>query len=186
MNRSTKIRAIAALGTLSGAVWAGTYASFTDDAGSTATFTAGTLDLVVGGDSDDAHDFAALTVPNMRPGDVQYAALDVANAGSLGFSYGMTADTVDADGKPAGLGAALDLDVEALADGVACNADNWGASAPLVSGALDGATFSGRALGAGVSDNLCFRVTFPDGGAGADNDLQGAATTATFSFTAQS
>lgn len=182
---SKNLKVIAALGTLSGAVWAGTFASFTDDAGSSATFTAGTVDLVAGGDADDATDFAALTVPNMKPGEVQYAPLSVDNAGTLDFTYGMSAAATDVVGTPSGLGAALQLAVRTVAAAGDCSDGGWGAGTDVVpGGALTSASVSGRTLVAGSSEVLCFKVTFPDSGAGVDNALQGAATTATFSFTA--
>ena len=180
---SKNLRVIAALGTLSGAVWAGTFASFTDDADSSATFTAGTIDLVAGGDTGDAVDFADLTVPNMKPGDVEYAPLSIDNAGTLDFTYGMTAAATDTVGS--GLGAALQLAVRTVAAAGDCSDTGWGAGSDVVSGgALTAASVSARPLASGGSEVLCFQVTFPDTGAGLDNALQGAATTATFSFTA--
>lgn len=185
MSMSKNLRVVAALGTLSGAVWAGTFASFTDDASSSATFTAGTVDLVAGGDADDAHDFASLTVPNMKPGDVQYAPLTIDNVGTLGMTYGMTASATDVVGTPAGLGAALQLAVRSVAAAGDCSAAGWAAGSNVVTaGSISAASVTGRALAAAGGEVLCFQVTFPDTGVGADNALQGAATTATFSFTA--
>ena len=183
MSMSKNLRVIAALGTLSGAVWAGTFASFTDDASSSATFTAGTVDLVAGGDVNDAYDFASLTVPNMKPGDVQYAPLTIDNAGTLGFTYGMTSAAVD--GAVSGLGAALDLEIRSVAAAGDCTAAGWSAATSVVpAGGLTAAAITGRTLAAASGEVLCFQVTFPDTGAGLDNALQGSSTTATFSFTA--
>lgn len=185
MSMSKNLRVIAALGTLSGAVWAGTFASFTDDASSSATFTAGTVDLVAGGDVNDAYDFASLTVPNMKPGDVQYAPLTIDNAGTLGFTYGMTSSASDVGGTPAGLGAALDLEVRSVAAAGDCSAAGWSTATSVVpAGGLTAAAITGRTLAAASGEVLCFQVTFPDTGAGLDNALQGSSTTATFSFTA--
>ena len=90
MNTSKKIRTLAALGTLSGAVWAGTFATFTDSGTSASTFSTGTVDLELNNEVDDAYDFATLSTSNMKPGDVKYAALTVENAGTLGYSYTMS------------------------------------------------------------------------------------------------
>jgi len=183
MSRSKQIRILAALGTLSGAAWAGTFASFTDDASSTATFSAGTVDLVVGGDSDDAHDFASLSVTNMKPGDVTYAPLSVANTGSLGFSYALTGATTDTADTPAGLGAALRVAVKSVGTSTTCDAAAFTASADQVaaSSAFSSVSTSDRSVASEASETLCFQVSFPtDSG----NALQGAATTATLSFTA--
>ena len=91
MSRSKKIRTLAALGTLSGAAWAGTFASFTDDASSAATFSAGTVDLVVGGDSRHASEWQALQAlaPAINAGEVDVvvihdAARPLAGADLLG------------------------------------------------------------------------------------------------------
>ena len=184
MSRSKKIRTLAALGTLSGAAWAGTFATFTDDASSAATFSAGTVDLVAGGDTDDAHDFAALTVANMKPGDVKYAPLSVANPGSLNFTYVMTGATVDTSGKPAGLGAALRVAVKLVTG--ACDSTTFTASTTTVaaSSAFSAVSTTARPVAAAASETLCFQVTFRNGTAATDNPLQGSATTATLSFTA--
>ena len=183
MSISKNLRVIAALGTLSGAVWAGTFAAFTDDAGSSATFTAGTVDLLVGGATNDAHSFAALNVPNMKPKDVQYAALDVKNAGTLPFSYGMAAAATDVEGKPAGLGAALKVAVKSVTAASGCTSDGWASGTEVVApSAVSATTFTARALASGVTDVLCFQVSFPEGAN--DNALQGAATSVSFKFAA--
>ena len=183
MNTSKKIRTRAALGSLYGAVWAATYATFTDAAASSATFTAGTVDLVVGGDVDDAHDFAALTVPNMKPGDVVYAPLSVANTGTLDFTYGMTATTTDTAG--AGLGEALRVAVRTVAAATDCSEAGWAGGTNVVSTSpFATAAFDARPMASSTTEVLCFAVGFPNGAAGADNHLQGAATSATLSFTA--
>lgn len=186
MSRSKKIRTLAALGTLTGAAWAGTFASFTDDATAAATFSAGTVDLLVGGKVDDAHDFAALTVSNLKPGDVKYAPLSVANSGSLGFSYKMTGATVDTANKPAGLGAALRVEVRSVGTSTTCDAASFSASTTTVaaSSAFSSVSTAARSVAVGASETLCFQVTFPNRTAAEDNPLQGSATTATLTLTA--
>ena len=184
MSMSKNLRVIAALGTLSAAVWAGTFASFTDDADATATFTAGTVDLVAGGDTSDAKDFADLTVPNMKPGDVQYAPLAIDNAGTLGFTYDMSSAAVD--GAVTGLGDALDLEVRSVAAAANCSATDFASGTAVVAaGDLKAASITDRPLASAGGEVLCFKVTFPDTGSGLDNALQGASTTATFSFVAE-
>lgn len=186
MSRSKKIRTLAALGTLTGAAWAGTFASFTDDASSAATFSAGTVDLVVGGDTDDAHHFASLSVVDMKPGDVKYAPLSVANPGSLNLSYVLEGATADTTGKPAGLGAALRVAVKSVGTSTTCDAAAFTASTDSVvtSSAFSAVSTTARPVAKAGSETLCFQVTFPNGTAATDNPLQGAATTATLSFTA--
>src|SRR5688572_8940173 len=94
-----KTRLLLTLGLLSGAVWAGTFATFTDSGTATSTFTAGTVDLLISSEADDAYDFTSLEMSNMKPGDVQYAGLTVANNGSLSFSYSMSTSATNTDSK---------------------------------------------------------------------------------------
>lgn len=179
MSLSKNLRVLAALGTVSGALWAGTFATFTDDATASSTFTAGTLDLVAGGDADDAHAFTALDMANMKPGDVKYAALTVANAGSLGFTYDLT---TSASGTT-GIQDELQLGARTVANTGACTSTGYtGAvlSTVISEGDLSAAAIDDRALASG-SEVLCFKVELPQA---TGNDFQGDATTATFTLTA--
>jgi hypothetical protein len=179
MSRSKKIRTLAALGTLTGAAWAGTFASFTDGTSSAATFAAGTVKINAG-----AQVFAPLTVNNLKPGDVRFSPLTLTNAGTLDFTYGMTASTTDTSTN-AGLGAALQVAVKSVSATTGCTEAGWSAGADVVtSSGISAATFTGRPIASAGSDVLCFRVTFPNRTPALDNPLQGSATTATFSFTA--
>lgn len=183
MNTSKKIRVIAALGTLSGAVWAGTFATFTDSATSTSTFTAGTVDLVAGGDADDVYAFTSLEMSNMKPGDVKYAPLSIANAGNLGFSYTMATSATNTDTK--GLATQLTLGIRKVADAAACDSAGagYGLSADIAygEGALASGAIASRTVAAGTSEVLCYKVTLPTA---SDNTFQAATTTATFTFSA--
>lgn len=188
MNTSKKIRVLAALGTLSGAVWAGTFATFTDSATATSAFSAGTVDLVMNDESDDAYGFTALEMSNLKPGDTQYALLTVDNAGTLPFTYGMS--VVTTDGSPAGLGAALQVGVVKTSTAT-CTSTTYGTgSAVVAERSLSGAAFSGRSLTAADAvlltdtEHLCFKVSLPNGAAGAENALQGSSTSAALTLTA--
>lgn len=183
MSRSKKIRTLAALGTLSGAAWAGTFASFTDSEGSAATFTAGTVNLQLDESAEDAHAFTALTVPNMKPGETKYAALNVKNPGSLGFRYTMASSTARVGSKP-DLAPALSLQVNLVTAAADCNEDRFSTGTSVATTASpSSAQILSRPVVAGGNEVLCFQVAFPEGGAG-DNAYQGAATTANLVFNA--
>ena len=179
MNTSKKIRVIAALGTLSGAVWAGTFATFTDDATSSSTFSSGTVNLELADEVDDAYDFASLSTSNMKPGDVKYATLKVENAGTIASTYTMTS----AESEAALSG---ELQLGAVVGAASCDATGYAAAVTLgtgiviAAGDLSAAAIpTARALGAASSELLCFKVELPSA---TTDTFQGLTTTSTFTF----
>jgi spore coat-associated protein N len=181
MQLSRKIKVILALGTLSSAVWASTYATFTDSATADSTFTAGTVDIVLNGDTSDAYAFTSLQSSNLKPGDVVYAPLTVANTGSLGFSYSMASSSTNADAKA--LRDTLTLGAKLVANAGACDAAGYAASGTtlIAEAAINGRSIASRSLSAGVSEVLCFKVELPST---AGDSLQAATTTTTMTFSA--
>jgi predicted ribosomally synthesized peptide with SipW-like signal peptide len=181
--RNRKVRLVLSLGLLSGLVWAGTFATFTDSGTATSTFTAGTVDLVVGGDVDDAYAFTSIEMTNMKPGDVKYAPLTIANTGTLGFTYSMSTSATNADAKA--LRDQLTLGIRKVADEATCDSAGVGYAASLdtltASGALSAGAIASRSLAASASEVACFRVELPST---AGDTYQGATTTATFTFSA--
>lgn len=181
--RNKKVRLVLSLGLLSGVVWAGTFATFTDSGTATSTFTAGSVDLLLSGETDDAYAFTSIEMSNMKPGDVQYAPLTIANAGTLGFSYTMATTATNADSKA--LRDQLTLGIKKVANAAACDSAGVGYAASLdtmtASGALSSAAISSRSLSAGTNEVACFRVELPSG---SNDTFQGATTTATFTFSA--
>lgn len=171
--RTYKVRAILSLGLLLSLAWVGTFALFSDTATSDASFATGTVDITASPAT------ALFTVSGMKPGNVNYAPLTVSNAGTLAFTWTMTTTATNADGK--GLASALVGEVKV---GVtSCDAAGW-ASGTTIAGSSSLATLAtsaGRALATATSEVTCFRVELPST---AGNGLQGAATTATFYFTA--
>lgn len=179
MNTSKKIRVIAALGTLSGAVWAGTFATFTNDATSASTFASGTVNLELSDEVDDAYDFASLSTSNMKPGDVKYATLKVENAGSIASTYTMTSGTSEA-------ALSGELQLGAVVGAATCDAVGYTAAVTgvtgivIAAGDLSAAAISvARPLAATTSETLCFKVELPSG---TTNTFQGLTTTSTFTF----
>ena len=179
----TKTRLLLCGGALTGMIWAGTFATFTDSGTSQSTFTAGTVDLVVGGDADDAYAFTSIEMANMKPGDVKYAPLTIANTGTLGFGYSMATSATNGDSKA--LRDQLVVGIKKVANEAACDSAGVGYTASLetmtAEGALSAAAMSSRSLTAGASDVACFKVQLPSG---SGDSFQGATTTATFTFSA--
>lgn len=180
MKALKKAKVLAALGTLSAGVWASTYATFSDSAAASSTFTTGTVDLTLNS-SQGPYAFTSIQSSNLRPGDVVYAPLTVANAGSLDFTYGMGSSSTNADGKA--LKDTLRLGAKLVANAGACGAAGYNASATTVmaEGAISGAAISSRALTASSSEVLCFKAELPST---AGDALQNATTTTTLTFSA--
>ena len=179
----TKTRLLLCGTALTGVIWAGTFATFTDSGTANSTFTAGTVDLLVSGEADDAYAFTSIEMGNMKPGDVKYAPLTIANSGSLGFNYTMSTAATDADGK--GLRNQLTLEARLVANAAACDSAGVGFNASLTtvaaSGPLSSASIPSRSLSAGGSEVLCYKAALPSG---SGDGFQGATTVATFTFAA--
>src|SRR5687767_2153885 len=158
----TKTRFLLCGGALLGMVWAGTFATFTDSGTAGSVFTAGTVDLLVGAEVDDAYAFTSIEMSNMKPGDVKYAPLTIANNGSLGFTYTMATSATDAG---TGLRDQLTLGVKKVVNAAACDSAGVGYAASVdvltASGALSAGAIASRALTAGGSEVACFRVELP-------------------------
>ncbi len=179
----TKTRLLLCGTALTGVIWAGTFATFTDSGTANSTFTAGTVDLLVSGEADDDYAFTSIEMGNMKPGDVKYAPLTIANNGTLGFTYTMSTSATNTDSK--GLRDQLTAEVRLVANAAACDSAGVGFNASLTtvtaSGPLSSAAISTRSLGAGASEVLCYKVQLPSA---AGDPYQGATTTATFTFAA--
>ena len=149
-------------------------AIFTDSDSTDGVFASGTIDIASSPDFD-------LSVPALLPGDTATVALTIDNDGTGQFRYAMTADAPDL------LGGTLLLTVKT--QGTSCAAfDGTTVSGPTV---LDSAAFGSpatgndtgdRALAAGGSEVLCFRVQLP---LASGNALQGQTSNATFTFDAE-
>ena len=178
-----KIRLIAASGLILGAAWAGTSATFTNAPNATSTFTSGVINLEIGDDADDSYAFTSLDFSAMKPTDVRYASLKIENptiTDGLGLSYVMSTSATNADSKD--LRSQLLLGIK-LVPSATCDATAYGASSDVLyaQGVLTSAAISTRTLANSAVEYACFQVTLPTG---VGNAYQGAATTATFAFTA--
>lgn len=151
-----------------------TLAIFTDSDASTGTFASGTIDIT-------SSPTIAFTLGSMMPGDDATRAMTIANAGTGDLRYAMSATASNV------LGSTLTLTVKAL--GTSCAAFDGATilAATTLNGAgigssLQGADPGDRVLAAATSEVLCFRVSLP---IGTGNALQGASSSATFTFDAE-
>jgi hypothetical protein len=153
-------------------------AVFTDSDASTGTFTTGTVLI------SSTPETLVFNVADMIPGDVETAALTVANAGTADLRYAMIA------GATGVLGAELTLEVKTQdVGGPVCTAFD-GTTVGSLTG-LNGAAFGNPAQGPHSGDRnlvasddeiLCLRVALP---LAATSAVQNATSTATFTFYAE-
>ncbi|MFN8506985.1 MAG: TasA family protein [Dehalococcoidia bacterium] len=170
-------------------------AVFTDTATSTGnTFTTGTLDIKLGDGSATPSDSVTASVAfnAMAPGDSVTRPVVVSNAGTNALRYAISSAATNADSKALKDSLALVVKTaDVTTPGTPC--DNFDGT-QLYSGDLDstagkilgdstsGAQTGDRTVAAGATETLCFQVSLA---LSAGNSLQGAATTATFTFDAE-
>ena len=162
----------------------GSFAIWTDTASvPDNVFSTGTVDISTNPTT------ALVTFSGMAPGDSTGGqSLTVSNDGSLELRYAVTMTATNADLK--GLYAELDLTIRE--EGTDCTTFDgtvlYGPASPfLLSGNLIGDPAQGedagdRTLAGSADEVLCFKVDLP---ASAPNSVQGATTTAVFTFEAE-
>ena len=167
----------ASLGVASNAIW-------TDSQDVDANvFSAGTVDISTNPTT------ALVTYSDMAPGDSTGGqSLTVSNDGSLDLRYAvtMTADNTD------GLGLYAELDLTIREEGTDCTTFDgnvlYGPDSPflltgnLIGDSTQGADAGDRTLVASANEVLCFKVDLP---LAAPDSVQGASTTAVFTFEAE-
>lgn len=186
LSRSGKIRAVLALGAVVGLGTVATLAAWSDTGAATGTFSTGTLDLKLNG-QDGTIALTTLAMANATPGTTIYANLPVTNAGSVNFTYGFTTGSTNGTDTPA-LNANLNWSVVSLGTASSCTSGTFSAAAGVPATYISPTTtlsavpaITGRALAAGATENLCFKVELPTT---APSGVQGKSTVATVSFTA--
>jgi predicted ribosomally synthesized peptide with SipW-like signal peptide len=151
------------------------------------TFTSGSVIIAT-----DHPSTAIVSFSGMVPGDsVGANALVVSNTGSVQLRYALSSSATNTD--TLALKDALTLTVKTIdvtTPGVPCDnfdgtqlytGDLDSTNGKLVGDAAQGAQTGDRVLAAAASETLCFKVSFPSSATGPS----GAATTATFTFTAE-
>lgn len=183
---------IAVFGAFAAFITVSTLAVFTgSDTETDNAFATGTV-IIDANDNDAAN--ALVQFSAMAPGDTVTDDLVVTNTGSLALRYAISSTSTNTDAK--GLKDQLVLTIKTidvttpetpcdnfdgtqLYTGDLDKADNSGA---LVGSTTQGFQTGDRALAASASETLCFRVELPTA---TGNTHQNAATTATFTFSAE-
>jgi spore coat-associated protein N len=181
------LASILVMALMGGVIAFGSNAVFTDTATVAAnTFTTGTIDISTSPSS------AVVTFSAMAPGDSITQPLVVSNAGTMALRYSIAATATNADSK--GLKDQLALTVKTVdvtTPGTPCDnfdgtqlytGDLDGTTGALVGSSAQGAQGGDRSMAASSSETLCVRVDLP---LSTGNGLQGATTTATFTFDAE-
>ena len=183
--RSRRLRAALGLGLVLSLGVIGTQAAWTDQVTVTgSTFSTGKVDLKVN-DGDTNVTVSTLSLAGMVPGTSAAGTMRVLNNGTVPLKYSAVGAATNADGKNLAGGLAMRVVYYGSVNGTAPN-QTCGVSNALAGTAtsLNGPVFgTSRRLNAGDSEVMCFEVTLP---ANAPSALQGATTTATFTFTGTS
>ena len=183
--RSTRVRAVLALGAVLAVGVSGTYALWSDTVPvSGVTISSGTLDLKVN-TLDAVPTYTDLNLSGMVPGNTVAGILTVRNAGTIPLTYYATAAATNVDTK--GLGAALvvkvtgDAAVTGTAPARTCAGTALAQTGTAFAGNLVGTPAAQRLLAVGASETLCIQATLP---ASAATTLQGATTNVSLAFNA--
>ena len=149
-------------------------ATFTDSKASSGSFTSGTVVLGVS-------PATLFTLTSIMPGDSGSASLTVSNAGTGQLRYALTSASTNADLKS--LRDQIALTVKAgTCPGAGGNLFSGALSAAAIGDVTPGNQAGDRTLAASTSEQLCFAWSLP---IATGNAYQGAATTTTFTFTAE-
>lgn len=128
-------------------------ALFTDTDAATMDVSSGWVDVAVGGPT-------VLALSNLKPGDVFYRAINVANTGSLAFSYSLTATRPTGSGAP--LVDALRVESWKTSTAEACASSTYAGGTQIGADAsLSQLLLTGRELTAGTSETVCLRISLP-------------------------
>lgn len=128
-------------------------ALFTDTETATMEVSSGWVDVAVGGST-------VVGMSNLKPGDVFFRSLNVANTGSLGFSYLLSALPVN--GAGASLVDALQVETWKTSTAEACASSTYTEGVLIgAEGSLSQLTLPVRQLTPGNSETLCLRISLP-------------------------
>lgn len=128
-------------------------ALFTDEDAATMDVSSGWVDVAVGGPT-------VVALSNLKPGDVFFRSVNVANTGSLAFTYSLTATRPTGAGAP--LADALRVESWKTATAEACASATYKGGTQIGTDAsLSQLSLTGRQLTAGTSETVCMRISLP-------------------------
>jgi hypothetical protein len=136
-----------------GVVTAASGAMFTDTETTSMDVSSGWVDVTVGGTN-------VLALSNLKPGDVFFRTYNLANAGSLDFTYGIT------QSHPTGPGSvlvdAIQVETWKLTDGASCTAANYQTGTLIAAtSALSALNVANQNMTPATSHAVCFRFNLP-------------------------
>ncbi len=162
--KSTRTRAFLSLGVVVALGASGTFALWNDSVAVTgATFSSGSIDLLVNGDADDAVAFTAMNVSALLPGQTTAAVITVNNAGLSPLTYYAT-ESITGTTFPAGVlvvkitGAATTTGGPGLG-GTCGGAAVGGTATGFVPGDFIGSLASQRPLAVSATETFCVQAT---------------------------
>ncbi len=149
-------------------------AMFTDTADSTMDVSSGWVDVALGGPT-------VVALANLKPGDVFFRPINIANAGSLDFSYELTASRPTGSGAP--LVDALQVESWKTATAGDCTAALYQTGAKIgTASSLTALSVANANLIAGTSETVCLRISLP---ASTPNAIAGKSSTVTLTVASQ-
>lgn len=149
-------------------------ALFDDSDSASMDVSSGWVDVALGGTT-------VVSLSNIKPGDVFFRAINVANAGSLDFSYAMTASRPSGTGAP--LVDAVQVEAWKTANAQSCNATDLPSGTRMTSSSsLTALNATNANLSAGTAETVCLRMTLPSS---TPNGIAGKAATVTLTVASQ-
>lgn len=149
-------------------------ALFTDTAGADMDVSSGWVDVEIGGST-------MVPLSDLKPGDVIFRPINVANTGSLNFSYEIT--TVRKNGPSATLVDALQVETWKTATAEACALATYQAGTQVgTASSLNQLSMRNANLVAGTAETVCLRISMPSN---TSNTVAGKNTTVTFTIGSQ-
>lgn len=136
-----------------GVVTAASGAMFTDTETASMDVSSGWVDITASGTN-------VVALSNLKPGDVFFRSMNLANAGSLDFKYAITAT------RPTGAGAplvdAILVETWKVADATNCTAANYNTGTLIAaSSTLTALQVSNQLTAPASSHTVCFRFSLP-------------------------
>lgn len=149
-------------------------ALFDDTDSAAMDVSSGWVDVALGGAT-------VVSLSNLKPGDVLFRSINVANAGSLDFSYGLTAS------RPTGGGSALvdamQVETWQTANAEVCTAADYQNGTRVgTTTSLTTLNVTNPNLSAGTSETLCMRLSLPSS---TPNGIAGKTATVTLTVASQ-
>ncbi|MFY0408471.1 SipW-dependent-type signal peptide-containing protein [Solicola sp. PLA-1-18] len=180
-----RVLALLSLGLVLGLGAVGTSALWTDTSTATSSFATGTATLRLKATNEQTTAFGTLDVSGLAPGSTKAAVITVRNRGTVPLIYSIGVGATNADSKnlAANLVTVIRTDAGVVGAGTSSTCGTGSSEVVNRTGLAGGAVTVGGQLNpptSGADQDVCVQVGLSSG---APSSLQGATTTATFTFT---